>query len=338
MTAAQMNLNWEKLRGSSVFITGATGMIGRFLIDVLRYRNRSYHDNIRICGVTRNVERAREQFEEWEKGDLSFLQWDVTTPLVCEERFDYIIHGASNTHPFAYSSDPVGTITGNVMGLLHLLEHARRYKPRRVLMLSSVEIYGENTGSKPEFGEEDLGYLDCNTVRAGYPESKRLCESMCQAYRTQYGIDFVTGRLSRVYGPTMRDDDSKALSQFIKKAVSGEDIVLKSEGNQYYSYTYVADAVMALLLILTEGVSGEAYNIADQRSDITLRELAGLLAEMAGTKVVFELPDRKEKEGYSTATRAILDGRKIQALGYRSAFPIKEGLRHTLSAMKGQGV
>lgn len=337
-TAAQANLNWEKLRGSKIFLTGATGMIGTFFVDVLLYRNRMFQDQIQICAATRNVEKAREQFKECEQWGLSFMQWDVTTPFVCEERFDYIVHGASNTHPLAYSSDPVGTITGNVTGLLHLYEHARKYMPKRVLLLSSVEIYGENTGNTEAFGEEDLGYLNCNTVRAGYPESKRLCESICQAYKAQYGIDFVIGRLSRVYGPTMKPDDSKALSQFIRKAVKREDIVLKSEGNQYYSYTYAADAAAALLLLLTEGVSGEAYNIADEKSDITLKELASFLAKVAGTKVVFELPDQKEKAGYSTATRAILDGRKIQELGYCSQFPIEEGLQHTVAVLREQGV
>ncbi len=113
--------------------------------------------------------------------------------------------------------------------------------------MSSVEIYGENVQAVPAFEEGDLGYIDCNTVRAGYPESKRLCESICQAYAAQYQVEFVTGRFSRVYGPTMQADDSKALAQFIRDAVNSRDIVLKSEGKQLYSYTYVADAVSALL-------------------------------------------------------------------------------------------
>lgn len=338
ITAAQADLDWGKLCGSSIFMTGATGMIGSFLIDVLLYRNRVFHDDIKICGATRNVEAAKKRFEDGETWGLSFLEWDVTTPFVCEERFEYIIHGASNTHPLAYSADPVGTITGNVMGLLHLLEHARNHMPKRLMLLSSVEIYGENTGNVDAFSETDLGYIDCNTARAGYPESKRLCESMCQSYKAQYGIEFVTARLSRIYGPTMRSDDSKALAQFIRNAVHGEDIVLKSEGNQFYSYMYVADAAIALLLILTEGVSGEAYNIANEKSDITLKELAAHLANAAGTKVVFELPDQKERAGYSAATKAILNAGKIEALGYRSMFPIDQGLQHTVSILKEQGV
>lgn len=333
---AQLPLNWGKLRSASILLTGAGGMIGTFLIDVLMYRNRVWNDNIKICGVTRRKAEVQKRFAPYLKEGLTFLEWDVTQPYPEKEAgvYDYVIHGASNTHPLAYGADPVGTIGGNVMGLWQLLNLGSSHTSSRFLLMSSVEIYGENVTGIPAFKENDLGYLDCNTVRAGYPESKRLSESLCQAFRAQYGIDFVTARLSRVYGPTMRPEDSKALSQFIKNAVKGENIVLKSEGKQYYSYTYVADAAAALLLLLLEGVSGEAYNVADERSDVTLKELAEKLAQIAGTGVVFQVPDREEQKGYSTATKAILDGSKIRDLGYCARFSIEEGLKHTVSILK----
>ncbi|MGI6007474.1 MAG: NAD-dependent epimerase/dehydratase family protein [Ruminococcus sp.] len=332
---AQLPLNWGKLRSTSILLTGACGMIGTFLIDVLMYRNLVYHDNIKIRGVTRQRGEAEKKFASYLDRGLSFLEWDVTKPLQNPEPgYEYMIHGASNTHPLAYAADPVGTIGSNILGLWQLMKLAENHIPKRFLLMSSVEIYGENVTGIPAFGEKDLGYLDCNTLRAGYPESKRLSESICQAYRSQYGVDFVTARLSRVYGPTMRWEDSKALSQFIKNAVRGEDIVLKSEGNQYYSYTYVADAVAALLLILLEGQSGEAYNVADEKSDIRLKDLAGILAGYAGTRVVFKVPDQEERKGYSTATKAILDGEKIRRLGFKAQFPIEKGLEHTVRIMK----
>ena len=185
-----------------------------------------------------------------------------------------------------------------------------------------------------KFEESYLGYIDCNTVRAGYPESKRLSESLCNAFSAQNGQDFVIGRFSRVYGPTMGIDDSKAIAQFIRKAAAGEDIVLKSEGNQLYSYTYVVDAAVAALYLLLYGKSGEAYNVADENSEITLKELAGILAEAAGSRVVFELPDAVEKAGYSTATKALLDTKKINELGWRAQTPIKEGLEKTVQILR----
>ena len=185
-----------------------------------------------------------------------------------------------------------------------------------------------------KFDESYLGYIDCNTVRAGYPESKRLSESLCNAFAAQKGQDFVIGRFSRVYGPTMGQEDSKAIAQFIRRAAAGEDIVLKSEGNQLYSYTYVVDAAAAALYLLLYGKSGEAYNVADEKSEITLKELAQILAAAAGSKVIFELPDVVERAGYSTATKALLDTGKITALGWRASTPIKEGLEKTVRILR----
>ena len=134
--------------------------------------------------------------------------------------------------------------------------------------------------------------------------------------------------------------DTKAVSQFIKKGVAGEDIVLKSEGTQYYSYTYTADAASGLLWILLAGESGGAYNIADISGDITLKDLASIIAEMNGKKVVFELPDAVEAAGYSRATKARLDGSKIRALGWKPMYNIKTGMERTvkiLRSINGEG-
>lgn len=197
-----------------------------------------------------------------------------------------------------------------------------------------MEIYGENRGDVERFSEEYLGYIDCNTLRAGYPESKRLGETLCNAYHQTYGLDFVIPRLSRIYGPTMLLSDSKALSQFIKKAVAAEDIILKSEGNQQYSYTFVTDAATAILYTLLCGENGMAYNVADEASDITLKKLAEFLAEAAGTKVVFELPDEKERQGYSMATKAMLDAGRLKALGWKAFVGMREGLGCTVEAVR----
>ena len=128
--------------------------------------------------------------------------------------------------------------------------------------------------------------------------------------------------------------DSKAISQFIKKAAAGEDIVLKSEGNQKYSYTFVTDAVAGIFYTILSGTPGEAYNIADNESDITLKELAELLAKIGGTQVVFELPDEAEKKGYSTATKAMQDASKLKTLGWNPRVHMVEGLACTVEMVK----
>ena len=336
-------LPWNKLRGKSVMLSGATGLIGSVFVDAISEKNITDNLNCTVYALVRNEEKAKLRFSKFaDDPHLIFIPYDVKYPLVRDDlgKIDYILHLASNTHPLLYATDPIGTIATNITGLQNLLEFAAAHSCDRFIFASSNEVYGENRGDAELFDEEYCGYINCNTLRAGYPESKRCGEALCQAYKSQKGLDVCIARLTRSYGPTMIMSDTKAVSQFIKKCVAGEDIVLKSEGTQYYSYTYTADAASGLLWILLAGENGEAYNIADVSGDITLRDLASIIAEINGKKVVFELPDAVEAAGYSKATKARLDGRKIRALGWKPMYDIKTGMKRTvkiLRSINGEG-
>lgn len=335
-------LNFEKMKDKTILLTGATGLINSFLVDVLMYRNKIYDNNIKIYMLSRNEEKILSRFKYYslEKqsenniGNLIYIIGDVCEKFTFDINFDYIIHGASNTHPLAYSSDPIGTITTNIIGLNNLLDYNKNNQNSRVFLMSSVEIYGENKKDVDKFDENYLGYINCNTLRAGYPESKRTCEALAQAYISKYDMDIVIGRFSRIYGPTMQINDSKALSQFIKNAVNDQDIILKSKGEQYFSYCYVADAVSAMLKILFDGKTGEAYNISDDESNIKLKDLAQILASINNKSVIFEIPDEQERKGYSTATIAILDSKKINDLGWKADYDIESGIKNTVKIIK----
>ena len=335
--AARVDLPWKKLSGKSILLSGATGMIGSFLIDVIMYKNKHDNLNCHVYAVGRNEDKARNRFETyWENNNFDFVQHDVNKPMdgLNLNTINYVLHLASNTHPMAYSTDPIGTITTNIMGVYNMLEFSATVNADRMAFASSNEIYGENRGDVEKFDEKYLGYIDCNTMRAGYPESKRCGEALCQAYIAQKGLDVVIPRLTRSYGPTLLNSDTKALSQFLKKGLAHEDIVLKSAGTQYYSYTYVADAVVGLLTVLLCGEKGEAYNISDEASDIMLKDLAAIIAKASGTKVVFDVPDAVEAAGYSTATKARLDNSKITELGFKAKYDIETGISRTLKIME----
>ena len=284
---ADLSLPWDSLKDQAVLISGATGLVGSFLIDVLMQKNEEGL-NCRIYALGRSADKAAHRFGERSQHPLfAFIPYDINKPFVRDDlgKVGYILHLASNTHPLQYSTDPIGTITTNIIGLQNMLEFACAHGAERLAFASSNEIYGENRGDRELFDEGYCGYIDCNTLRAGYPESKRCGEALCQAYISQKGLDVCIPRLTRSYGPTMLMSDTKAISQFIRKGIAGEDIVLKSAGTQYYSYTYVADAVSGLLTVLLKGKCGEAYNIADEKSDIMLKDLAGLIARGGGCRV-----------------------------------------------------
>ena len=335
---AKTDLPWNRLKNKSILLSGATGLIGSFLVDVLLEKNRTEGLNCKIYALGRNEQKARDRFPNLENNALlEFVSHDINLPLtsVEAEKVDFVLHLASNTHPVQYATDPIGTITTNIIGLQNMLEFAASHHAERFAFASSNEIYGENRGDVELFDEDYCGYIDSNTLRAGYPESKRCGEALCQAYISQKGLDVVIPRLTRSYGPTMLQSDTKAISQFIKKGIAGENIVLKSEGTQFYSYTYVADAVSGLLTVLLKGEKGAAYNIADEQSDIMLKDLAALIAGFSNKEVVFELPDQTEAAGFSKATKARLNGDKLKQLGWQPRYTIENGIERTMRILAG---
>ena len=195
-----LGLPWEKLNGKSIMISGATGMIGSFLVDSLMEKNISSSLNCTVYAMGRNLDKLKKRFSKYEDDSrLVFIECDIQKPLTLEgiANVDYVLHLASNTHPLLYSTDPIGTILTNVMGLKNMLDFAASHNVTRFAFASSNEMYGENRGDTELFDEDYCGYINCNTLRAGYPESKRCGEALCQAYKSQKGLDIVIPRLTR---------------------------------------------------------------------------------------------------------------------------------------------
>ena len=318
----------ERLKGKSILITGATGLIGVHMIDALMKL-----DDVKVYAVGRSKGRASKRLGEYyDNSNFVFIEQDVCNPLPQMLKVDYVIPGASNTHPLAYSQYPIETIMINVKGAEHALELAARNKAT-VLYPSTVEIYG-NAKDNEILTEDYTGKLNLSNSRSCYTESKRVCEALCQSYISEKSVDVKIVRLSRIFGPTMLESDTKASSQFIKKAILGEDIVLKSKGDQFFSYTYVSDAVAAMLHVMLNGITGVAYNISSEKSNVHLKDFANLCAYKAGKNVVFDIPSEIEKKGFSIATTAIMSNSSLLQTGFVPKYEIRDSINRTIEILK----
>ena len=319
-------------KDKSFLITGSTGLLGVFMIDVLMRANKK-NLNISVYAVGRNRKKAEERLgDHFNDEHFHFIEQDVRQPLPSLLRVDYVIPLASNTHPLAYSQYPIETIDINIKGAEYALLKAVECGAT-ILYPSSVEIYG-NARGEDVFYEDYTGNLNLSTSRSCYTESKRVSEAMCQSFKEEKNVVVKIVRLSRVFGPTMLLSDSKASSQFIIKALNNENIVLKSKGEQFFSYTYVADAVCAMFHVLLHGINGFAYNISSCKCNIHLKDFAEECAKWSGKNVIFDLPTKTELMGFSVATKAILDNSKLKEIGWKEKYDIKTAIIRTLDILR----
>lgn len=306
-------------------------MIGSSVVDLLFYFNHRKKAEIGIILAGRDQKRTSDRFEPFEEGrDYQFVAYDATKDQTPDVKVDYIIHGASNANPAVFTQQPVETMLANFVGLQTLLKLAVKGDVSRVLYISSSEVYG-NKENPDAYMENDYGYLDILNQRASYPSAKRAAETLCVAYGEEYGLDTVIVRPGHIYGPTITKSDSRASAQFTRSAAASEDIVMKSRGRQLRSYCYTADCASAVLTVLLNGESGNAYNISNRDSIVTISEIANAMAEVAGRSVIYEIPAEQEQKGYNLMTNSSLDSAKLEALGWSACFNLRDGAYRTIS-------
>ena len=320
----QKDLPWEKIEGKTFFITGATGLIGSCLVDLLMRYNKA---NV-ICSV-RNLKSAEERFFSYlDRENFELFEHNLKDKLSIENQIDYIIHLASGANPFEFTNHPVETISDNFLGTYNLLEYAKENKIERFMYVSSGEVYGEAIDKNTVFTEEYVGKVDSINSRSSYPISKKASEVLSVSYLKEYGVDSVILRPCHVYGPTMTETDSRVASHLIRLGVNGEDLLLKSDGKTVRSNCYVVDAVSGLLYVLLLGNAGEAYNISSDKESSIL-EFAETVVKVAGVKIIFDIDKKVEKRG-----RAVLSNEKLKVLGWREENNLFYGISKTINILK----
>ena len=259
----------SRLFGKNVLITGATGLIGSSIVDCVMYLNLFKGANINLFLGVRNVEKATSQFCCYLcNKQFNIIRFDATDYYNELPNVDYVIYGASLADPNYYVNKPAETIQTNIIGINTILS---KYKGKntKVLFVSSSEVYGNKNNNHP-YVENEFYPIDITKLRASYPIGKQASEVLCLSYHKEYGTDISIVRPGHIYGPSSKIEDSRVSNIFMREAIEGKDLILKSTGEQKRSYCYSIDCASAILFVLAEGLSGEAYNIASIKTQCTL--------------------------------------------------------------------
>lgn len=333
---ADSPLPFGELYGSTVLVTGATGLVGSQAVKALLAMNRLKNAGIKVTALVRNEEKARRMYADSDDGALNFLTGDVTEPIGDTVAADYIIHAASPTASKFFVEKPVETIRAAVMGTDHILSFAARAKSKGVVYLSSMEVYGATDPELECVREKDLGYIDILNVRSSYSEGKRICECLCASYAREYGVPVKIARLAQTFGAGIPYEENRVFAQFAKSAINKTDIVLHTRGNSVGNYCYTRDVIKAVLLLLIRGEAGEAYAVANEASNTTIKGMAQMVAdEIAGgsIQVVFDIPEDALAYGYAPDTAMRLNSDKLRALGWEPEIGLPETYRRMIGSM-----
>ena len=321
----------KELNGLSVLITGASGLICSAVVDLFIRYNEKYDGNITILCAGRSEKKMRDRFGAfYDKPYFCYIPYDATNPVVnIPYHAHYIIHGASNASPNIIVKEPVETMVSNFTGLYALLNYSKIEKSKRLLYISSCEIYGKKDGAEP-YTEDDYGFIDLLNSRNSYSVSKRAAETLCISFAEEYGVESVIVRPGHIYGPTASSTDKRVSSTWVYDVCLGRDIVMKSAGTQIRSYVYCLDCASAIVKVLLKGENSHAYNISNPNSIISIKEMASILCSISNVQLKMELPSTKEKKAFTPMNNASMDSHNLQNLEWNGCFDAETGFAHTV--------
>lgn len=315
------------IRGT-VLLTGATGLIGKSIVKRL-----TSSKDVTVVAVVRNIEKAVSLFGN-EKENLKYIVGDVLTLSSINKPIDYIIHGASQTSSKAFVNEPVETIMTAIQGTKNMLDIATQNSVKGFIYLSSMEVYGNPAGDE-KITEEHSTNINTMRTRSCYPESKRMCESLCASYFSEYGVPAMVLRLTQTFGPGVEYNDGRVFAEFARCAIEQKDIILHTKGMTKRNYLYTEDAVNAILTVLEKGNPGEAYNVANEETYCSIYDMACIVAQKCAhgkIKVLVEEMDA-EKLGYAPVLSMNLDTSKLSALGWRPEVSLEDMFLKMMNSM-----
>ncbi len=316
-----------KLKDKTVLITGTTGFIGKQAVLTLLCMNQIFNLNIKIFAMARNKTKTKTLFKDFLNNEnLNIFIQDITEKIAITENVDFIIHCANPVVSKVFVEQPVETIESIILGTNNILKFARDKKTESVIYLSSMEVYG--IIDIPTITEKDYGYIDPLNVRSSYSEGKRLAETLCISYCSEYDVPVKICRLSQIFGAGLNYNDSRVLSQFVRSAIEKKNIILHTEGKSILTNCYISDAINGIFTILLNGQNGECYNLANPENVFSVRQIAELVAESyPASKLVFDICDVFQ---YRPDTVLKINTEKLNSLGWSAKVDIKEMMQRTI--------
>lgn len=328
-------LDWEKLNGKNILITGAYGMLASYFVFFLIYLVEYKNMNINIYVLVKDMDKVETRFCEYAKKPyFVIVTQSLVEPIDLDAPIHYIVHAASLASPQYYRIHPIEVAEPNAIGTYMLLKFAEKNPIEGFLMFSTVEIYGEIEYVE-NITETDYGVMDPLDIRSCYGESKRMSETWCSIFSRQKGIPTKIARIGHTYAPTMDiEHDPRVFASFMKCVMEGKDIIMHSDGSARRTFCYIADAVDAFFRILLEGTDGEAYNICNTKEFLSMQELADILVDLVPEKMLKVcIQKRDEKDLYlekkaKRISKPVED--KLVGLGWKCHFDSQTGFARVL--------
>jgi len=331
--------DFSGLDGSTILVTGSTGLIGTLYVKGLLAWNDAHGGKIRVLALARSQEKAQRLFGSLlEREDLDIVLGDTCNLPQIDEPIDWISHGASITSSQAFAKTPVEVSWTELQGMRNMLELAREKNARGMVYLSSLEVYGDVPEGHGDVREDFCGPLDRFVPRNSYPVAKRMCESLAVSYASEYGVPVKIARLAQTFGAGVSPADTRVFAYFAKCVIAGEDIVMRTPGLGCRCYCYTSDAVRGIVTVLVNGTAGEAYNISNPETYCNVRDMANMVVDTYGegkTHVVFDIPEDVSSYGFAAPSFVKLNSEKAMALGWEPAFNLQEMYGRLIASLRG---
>lgn len=310
---------WEQLRGGRIFVTGATGFFGVWLLETFLYANDQLKLGAELVGLSRDATIfAKKAPHIATHSSIRMHAGDVRDFIFPKEKFSHVIHAGTTSSRSIPPLEMLETIT---RGTQRALDFAVENGVKKFLFVSSGAIYGEASSEPYCFSEEDHTAPHLMNPSSAYGEGKRLAELLCRIYHANHLLETTIARCFAFVGPHLPLDAHFAIGNFLRDALEKKPIVIKSDGRSQRSYLYTADLMVWLWTILFKGEPCRPYNVGSERA-VSIKELAELVRKVLKSEQKIELGTGGKTTVYVPDTK-----RAQQELGLEEWVSLEEGIR-----------